>query len=87
MMYKTITGKVEKIGNSNWIRIPGTLLGQASLSGEVEMRVAGDQLIIQLIRKPREGWDRKFELMSANYDDPLLDEITQSAWDEEEWTW
>ena len=86
MMYKTITGKVEKIGNSNWIRIPGTLLGQASLSGEVEMRVAGDQLIIQPIRKPREGWDRKFELMSANHDDPLLDEITQSAWDEEEWT-
>jgi hypothetical protein len=24
--------------------------------------------------------------MSANHDDPLLDEITQSAWDEEEWT-
>ncbi len=60
---------------------------QAGLPVNGEMRPAGDQVNNNTVRKPREGWEEQFELMSANDDDPLLDEITHSAWDEEEWTW
>lgn len=86
-MNKTIRGKIVKIGNSKGIRIPRILLEQAGLSDEIEMRVEGDQLIIHPVRKPREGWEEQFKLMAANHDDQLIDEMTISEWDEEEWTW
>jgi antitoxin MazE len=86
-MNQTIRGKVVKIGNSRGIRIPRALLEQAGLSDDVEMKVEGDQLIIQPVRKPREGWEAQFARMAANHDDQLLDEMVISEWDEEEWTW
>ena len=38
---------IVKIGNSQGIRIPKTLLSQTSLSGEVELEVRKDTIIIK----------------------------------------
>ncbi len=86
-MNMVIRSKVVKIGNSRGIRIPRTVLEQAGLEDEVEMRVEGDKLIIQSPHKPRQGWDAQFAAMAERQDDRLLDENTSSRWDEEEWTW
>jgi antitoxin MazE len=86
-MSTMIRSKVVKIGNSPGIRIPRTILEQAGLSEEVEMKVEGNQLIIQAARHPRQGWDEQFSAMADQGDDPLLDDTISTQWDEEEWTW
>jgi antitoxin MazE len=82
-----IRSKVVKIGNSRGIRIPRTLLEQAGLTDEVEMKVEGDKLIIQSARVPRQGWEALFASMAEQGDDRLFDETASTRWDEEEWTW
>jgi antitoxin MazE len=83
----SIQSKIIKIGNSRGICIPHTLLEQAGLTDEVEMRVEGDQLIIQSRRSLRQGWEALFSAMAKNADDRLLDEPLPTRWDEEEWSW
>ena len=51
------------------------------------MKVEGNKLIIQASRHPRQGWDEHFADMAEKGDDQLLDETSQTRWDEEEWTW
>lgn len=82
-----VRSKVIRIGNSRGVRIPRTLLEQAGLEGDVVMIVRGDQLIIQSARANRQGWDEQFARMAGESDDQLLDEMTPTRWDEEEWTW
>lgn len=86
-MISTIRSKVVKIGNSRGIRIPRTILEQAGLTDEVEMRVEGNQLIIQSSHHPRQDWEQYFVAMSRQGDDQLVDETPHTQWDEEEWTW
>ena len=86
-MNKTIRSKIVKIGNSRGIRIPRTVLEQAGLTDEVEMKVEGDRLIINAAHHPRQGWEERFVDMAKRGDDRLLDEPSSTQWDEEEWTW
>ena len=86
-MTMTVRSKIVKIGNSRGIRIPHTLLEQAGLTGEVEMMVEGNNLIIHSAHSPRQGWDAQFAAMAEHGDDPLLDETIPTRWDEEEWKW
>jgi antitoxin MazE len=86
-MNRTIRSKVIKIGNSRGIRIPRTILEQAGLEDEVEMKVEGNRLIIHAARRPRADWETRFAEMTEQGDDQLLDEITPTQWDEEDWEW
>jgi antitoxin MazE len=86
-MNATVRSKVVKIGNSRGIRIPRTLLEQAGLTGEVEMTVDGDKLIIHSARSIRQGWDAQFAAMAEQGDDVLIDETISTGWDEQEWEW
>jgi antitoxin MazE len=86
-MSMVVRSRIVKIGNSRGIRIPRTLIEQAGLTDEVEMVVEADKLIIQSVRRPRDGWDAQFASMAEHRDDQLLDEATLTRWDEEEWTW
>ncbi|MHC1770256.1 MAG: AbrB/MazE/SpoVT family DNA-binding domain-containing protein [Flexilinea sp.] len=87
MMNMTVRSKVVKIGNSRGIRIPRTILEQAGLIDEVEMRVEGNKLIIHACSHSRQGWAEHFETMAIQGDDRLLEEISGTRWDEDEWTW
>lgn len=86
-MGTTIRSKVINIGNSRGIRIPRPLLEQAGLTDEVELSVEGNKLIIHAARQPRQDWDVQFSSMAETRDDRLLDDLTASRWDEEEWEW
>ncbi len=86
-MDMTIRSKIVKIGNSRGIRIPHTILEQAGLIDEVEMKVEGNKLIIQAAHLPRQGWGDRFAGMAGQGDDHLLDGPASTQWDEEEWTW
>jgi antitoxin MazE len=79
--------RIVRIGNSKGIRIPKPLLEQTQLSGEVNIRVKADSLIIEPARRPRAGWTAAFESMARQGGEALLDQETPTRWDEEEWQW
>ena len=80
--------RIVRIGNSQGVRIPKSLLEQSGLQGDVEISVQGRSLVIKPVRSPREGWEESFLEMAANGDDgPLLPEGSLTAWEEEEWEW
>ena len=81
--------KIIKIGNSRGIRLPKPLLDQTGISGDVELEVINNQIIIRPVANPRQGWDQAFAAMAQAGDDALLDPADglSHSWDEEEWSW
>ncbi|MAT96438.1 MAG: AbrB/MazE/SpoVT family DNA-binding domain-containing protein [Anaerolineaceae bacterium] len=87
-MTTMVKTRIVKIGNSQGIRIPKLLLDQSQLGDEVELEVEQGKIIIRASRPTRAGWDEQFKQMAVAEDDQLLDdELTTTAWDEEEWEW
>lgn len=77
------------IGNSQGVRIPKILLEQSKLSGEVELEVCGESIVIKPARKPREGWGEMFRkaLAEDGEDEEFFGEDVTNRFDEEEWEW
>ncbi len=86
-MSTAIRTHIIKIGNSQGIRIPKTLLEQSGIQTEVEIGIEGDHLTIRPLRQLRTGWDQAFATMAAQQDDVLLDEVNPTDWDQAEWEW
>lgn len=80
---------IVRIGNSQGLRLPKLVLEQTGLSGEVELEVDGNCLIIRSPKRTRAGWSEAFQTMRANGDDALVDgdAASATAWDEAEWRW
>ncbi len=80
--------QIIRIGNSQGIRIPKTILEQVGFKKEVELEVENDQIVIKRAKTMREGWKEAFQKMARRGDDKLLNEdIINNKWDEEEWQW
>ena len=81
--------RLVKMGNSRGIRLPQAFLEQADLDEEVELEVQDGQVIIRLVPRPRRGWEKLFDGMTARGDDRLLDSkaFSLTTWDEEKWVW
>jgi antitoxin MazE len=81
--------KIIKIGNSQGIRIPKVLIEESGLSGEVEITVRKNSLVIEPSHHHREGWDEAFKKMADASDDLLIDgdRPIESTFDMNEWEW
>ena len=87
-MSASIRTRIVRIGNSQGICIPKTLLEQSGIFSDVEIEVQGDQLIIRAAALPlRNNWDIAFSSMATQRDDILLDEASTTDWDQAEWEW
>jgi len=54
----------------------------------VELRVEDNYLSIAPISEARADWDEAFQGMAAVHDDsPLLLELIENQFDQDEWTW
>lgn len=83
-----VPARIVNIGNSKGIRIPKSLLAQSGLSGEVQLEVREEGIVIMPVRRARQGWDEAFRAMAKNGDDALLDaDAAASQWDETAWQW
>lgn len=83
----TTKTRIVRIGNSRGIRIPRILLDQAQLPDEVELHAEPGRLVIQGVRRPRMGWADAARAMAEQGHDELLDELTATRFDREEWEW
>ncbi len=76
-----------KIGNSQGIRIPKTVLQQCEIEKEVDIEIKGNLIILKpLHKKAREGWNEAFKQMKKHKDDKLLidDDIDAQM---DDWKW
>lgn len=81
---------IRKIGNSNGVLIPKTMLATCGITDEVEMEVLGDSIVLRSTKSmPRQGWDEAFKQAIANGDEPEGDmfEGMKNTFDDIEWTW
>jgi antitoxin MazE len=81
---------LRKIGNSNGVLIPKTMLATCGITDEVEMEVLGDSIIMRSTKKhPRHGWDEAFKQAIADGDKPEGDmfEGMKNEFDDTDWTW
>jgi len=62
-----------KIGNSQGVRLPKTVIEQANLADELELEVSGNAVIISSVHNPRSGWAESAATCHEAGDD-LLDD-------------
>ena len=78
--------QIIQIGNSQGIRIPKAVLEETKLSGEVELEVTPEGLLIRNLKKPRGDWDAVFKSL-ADTDDDLSVSDTPTGFAKKEWQW
>lgn len=79
--------QIIQIGNSQGIRIPKVLLEDSRITGEVDLELHPEGILIRKAEQPRAGWDEAFRSMADEEDDDLSD-VTQTAdFDKKEWQW
>ena len=79
-----VRARLVKIGNSRGIRLAKPLLEVAGLADEVEIEAAPGVLTIRPLAHPRAGWA---EAASSFQPEGLLDEMSATRFDDEEWSW
>ena len=78
--------QIVKIGNSHGIRIPKAVLEETRMSGEVELEVTAEGILIRNIKKPRADWDAAFKSLNEGDDDLSLGR-TPTGFEKKEWQW
>ena len=81
--------RVVRIGNSQGIRIPKTVIEECHLHGDVDLIIQNGQLVVRSAAKARANWGQAFEAMHRHGDDRLIDRETSGTteWDRKDWTW
>ena len=74
-----------RIGNSQGVRIPKPLIDEIGLQGEIDLQVREGSLVIKP-SAPRQGWSEAAAFLSKERSG-LLDEVTPTDFDEDEWQW
>lgn len=78
---------IVRIGNSRGIRLPKVVLEEAQLADEVELQAQPGRIVIRRAARPRAGWAAAARRMRERGEDHLLDPLTSTRFDEEEWKW
>ncbi len=79
-----------RIGNSQGVRIPKAIIEQAQLNDkELEFKIIDDGLLIQPLKKPREGWKKQFEKVQLVNNSNEIDKewLDAPLVEDEEWEW
>ena len=79
-----------RIGNSQGVRIPKAIIEQAQLEGrELEFKILDEGLLIQPVKKPRQGWKQEFEKAAKTSQADEFDRqwLDAPLTNDEEWEW
>jgi len=79
-----------RIGNSQGVRIPKAIIEQAQLEKrELTFNVVADGLLIQPVKKPRQGWKEQIEKALQSQESYDIDHewLDAPLVDDEDWTW
>lgn len=79
--------QIIQIGNSQGIRIPKVLLEESKITGDVELELTEDGILIRNISKPRSNWEDIFHSLADHDDDEPLDTNAPTGFERKEWQW
>ena len=79
--------RLVQIGNSRGIRLPKTVLAEAQLADEVELKAEPGCIVIRSVKPPRSGWAEAAKKMRELGEDRLIDPMERTRFDREEWEW
>jgi antitoxin MazE len=79
--------RLVQIGNSRGIRLPKTVLAEAQLDDEVEVKAEPGCIVIRSVRRPRAGWSEAAQKMRELGDDQLIMPSFGNRFDHEDWKW
>lgn len=79
--------RLVQIGNSRGIRLPKTVLAEAQLADEVELKAEPGCIVIRSARAPRMGWEEAARKMRERGEDRLIDSAPPTRFDRDEWKW
>ncbi len=79
--------QIIQIGNSQGIRIPKVLLEETKMSGEVDLEVCEEGILIRNVQKPRGNWDSIFKSLAENDNDEVPDTASPTKFEKKEWQW
>lgn len=79
--------QIIQIGNSQGIRIPKMMLEETGFSGEVDLQITDEGILIRNIKKPRGDWDAIFKKMAETDDDLPVEKEAAPDFDRKEWQW
>lgn len=63
------------------------MLEETQLSGEVELEVQPDGLLIRSVQKPRGNWDAMFGGMADVDDDQQIEAVPATSFESVGWKW
>ncbi len=79
-----------RIGNSQGVRIPKTIIEQAQLEDkQLIFKISADGLLIQPVQKPRQGWKKAFDKILKTKGADSIDHewLDAPLIDNEDWEW
>ena len=79
-----------RIGNSHGVRIPKAIIEQAHLQhSELQFKVVDDGLLIQPVKKPRQGWKEQFDKAIQCQEASSADQewLDAPLTNDEDWEW
>lgn len=79
--------QIIQIGNSQGVRIPKVLLEESKISGDVDLELHEDGILIRNTQKPRKNWDTVFKKLAENGDDDSTVFDASSRFEKKEWQW
>lgn len=82
--------KIRKIGNSAGILLSKSILNISQIDEKDPIRLTAieGKIVIEKVRKPREGWEEQFLKAKALEDTEMfIDDTISNDFDKEEWTW
>lgn len=81
---------IVKIGNSQGIRIPLSMLKECGFGSEADIQVDHGKIILSPKKTSiREGWEKAFKkaVAKAPAEKTIFPQINDHTFDDEEWTW
>ena len=83
-------GQLLKIGNSQGVILPKSMLRQAGIEKEIRIQIIGHQIIIEPEKSvPRKGWEEKIieSIEKEGSHEGDISPDINTKFDEKEWTW
>lgn len=78
--------QIIQIGNSQGLRLPKMMLEESGITGEVDLELHEDGIMIRRSGKPRDGWAAAFKTLAEN-DEELTESDVANIFDRRRWQW
>lgn len=84
---QSMKARLIRIGNSRGVRLPKPMIEQARLSGDVDIEVRDQAIVITATQARRVGWAQAARKLRERDSDRLFDEPLPTEFDEKDWEW